>query len=244
KKIVELKMEVLTKKRIFIVEDEFDLAENIKDILTHSNYEVIGIESDGKCAIKQIIDNKPDMVLIDIKLSGSLSGIEVCSQIKQNIDTLAIFITAHSDQEILEKIVDVDYDSFILKPFTKETLKSNIYLNLLRKENIVNKNNYINVRDKGLIVPLQESEIMMLKADGLYTKIYTKDKQYMVRDIMKDVSHKLTSDCFLRIHKSYIVNINHVTAYNSKEVNVDKYVAPIRRGFFRELAKKLVLQMN
>lgn len=237
-------MKVLNKKRIFIVEDEESLAENIKDILNYSNYEVIGIEADGKKAIHEIMEKKPDLVLVDILLSGELNGIEVCHEIKQKLDILTIFITAHSNQEILEKIGDVEYDSFILKPFTKESLQSNIYLTLLKKENILNKNNFLNVRDKGSIVPLQENEIVMIKADGLYTKIYTKNKQFMVRDIMKDVSKKLSSEIFIRIHKSYVINIHYVTAYNSKEVNVDRYVAPIRRGFFRELAKKLALQLN
>jgi two-component system, LytTR family, response regulator LytT len=59
-------------------------------------------------------------------------------------------------------------------------------------------------------VPVPYSEIVYLKADGLYTKVYTRAKSYIVRDILKGFEDKLPSSQFLRVHKSYLVNSAYI----------------------------------
>ncbi|WP_332912485.1 LytTR family DNA-binding domain-containing protein [Algoriphagus boritolerans] len=71
--------------------------------------------------------------------------------------------------------------------------------------------------DKGYLVPVPYSEIVYLKADGLYTKVYTKAKSYLVRDILKSFEEKLPADIFLRVHKSFLVNISFIASFNAKK---------------------------
>lgn len=226
-------------KTIFIVEDDISLAENVETILSLSGYSIVGREGDGDKAFHLILQLNPDLILMDVMLEGEISGIDLAQMIRQISDVPIIFITAHSDKSYLDRISTVNYDSYILKPFSKEVLISTIYLSSLKKSKLIPSNNVLNIRDKGFIVPLKENEIMMLKADGLYTRIYTTEREYVVRDILKDVIDSLSENKFLRIHKSYIVNLDFVTAFNSKEVSIKKYVVPIRRGFFKKLSEIL-----
>jgi DNA-binding LytR/AlgR family response regulator len=230
--------------KIFIVENEAELAENIEDILNFSGHLVVGKEGDGEKALQSISKLNPDLILLDILLTGRLNGIDVAHKIREFTDIPIVFITGHSDRSYLDEIAFINHISFILKPFSKEVLNSIIYLAFLKQNKRLLSNNIYYVRDKGFIVPLKEFNIVMVKADGLYTRIFTKDKQYVVRDILKDVTAKLSEDTFVRIHKSYIVNLDHITGFNSKQVTVLNYIVPIRRGYFKELSQLLDDRVN
>lgn len=231
-------------KRIFIVEDEADLAENLEDILKNSGYEIVGKEEEGEKALSKILQSKPDLILMDIMLKGLTDGIDLTTRIREKSNVPIIFITAHAKQTYLERVSELVYDSFLLKPFTKEVLTTTINLTFLKNQKKKSDKNILNIRDKGFLVPIDEDDIIMLKADGLYTRIFTKTRQYVIRDILKDVIGKLSDKKFIRIHKSYLVNLDYVTAFNAKEVTIANFIVPIRRGYFRELGELLVERLN
>jgi len=231
-------------KKIFIVEDEADLAENLEAILINSGYDVVGKEEEGERALTKILLTQPDLILMDIMLKGLTDGIDLTSRIRETSNVPIIFITAHANQHQLERVSELNYDSFLLKPFSKEVLTTTINLTFLKYLKKKAEKNIFNIRDKGFLVPIDEDDIIMLKADGLYTRIFTKTRQYVIRDILKDVIGKLSDKKFIRIHKSYLVNLDFVTAFNSKEVTIANFVVPIRRGYFRELGDLLVDRLN
>lgn len=226
-------------QRVYILEDEIDLQENIELLLTKSGYEVVGKDIKGETFIQLIeIIQSIDIFIIDIMLEGNISGIDVARKIREKSKTPIIFLTALSDLTTLELISSVDQCSYLLKPFNKDSLLTTVKLGLLKTRDITNKN-LIKIRDKGNQINLDENEILLLKADGLYTKIYTENKQFMVREILKEVVEKLSKEKFLRIHKSYIINMDKVTSFNSKEVTVADQVLPLRRGFYRKFQNLL-----
>jgi DNA-binding LytR/AlgR family response regulator len=232
-------------KKIVLVEDEQDLAENIKDILIALEYEVLGVFTNGKDVLEFLETNPVDLVLMDILIHGELDGIDLTFKIKEDYNAPVIFITAYSDKGILDRISELVYDGYLLKPFSIESLRSSIYLSL--NNNISNKKhtsfkNSLKIRDKGFLVPVPTNEILFLKADGLYTKIITKSKTYLIRDILKDVKGKLPENLFIRVHKSFTVNVEFITSFNSKEITIMDYTIPIRRGFYKELRKIYLLE--
>lgn len=230
--------------KVFIVEDEQDLADNMAAILRSSGFDVVGKEDSGEIAVKKIQQSKPDLILMDIMLNGEMDGIELTQKIREKSNVPIIFTTAYYEQMYLERVSDINYDSFILKPITKDVLITTITLAFLKVKRKKVEKNILNIRDKGFLVPIDEDDIIMLKADGLYTRIYTTTRQYVIRDILKDVIGKLSEKKFIRIHKSYLVNLDYVTAFNAKEVTIANYIVPIRRGYFRELGDLLVDRLN
>lgn len=231
------------KTKILIVEDEVDLAANLKEILENLNYEVIGSFTNGQDVMAFLMRNTPDIILMDILIEGEIDGIDLTYQIRDKFNIPVVFLTAYSDESILNRITKVMYDGYILKPFTTERLKSNIYLALQEFNSKKSKKIYtptLKIRDKGYLVPVPQEDILFLEADGLYTKVITKSKKYMLRDILKDVGEQLIPEKFKRVHKSYIVNIEQIDSINAKEIIVKQQIIPIRRGLYKELK----IQMN
>jgi DNA-binding LytR/AlgR family response regulator len=224
-------------KKILIVEDEAELALNIKEILIHLGYEVSGILDNGKEVMEFLNHNNVDLIFMDIQISGAIDGVELCKIIKSKYNLPIIYLTAFSNKTLLDKIATTEYEGYLLKPFTIEELQATTYLvlkNFVKKTITPNKKNVYIVRDKGNTVPLQFDEILFFKADGLYTKIQTKTKTYMARNILKDMIQDLPKDTFVRVHKSYTINFKEVSSFNSKEIQIGEYTIPLRRGSLKE----------
>ncbi|SNS77976.1 two component transcriptional regulator, LytTR family [Belliella buryatensis] len=230
-------------EKILIVEDELDLALNIKEIVENFGYKVAGIHADAQSVLSYLETSKVDLILMDIQIKGDVDGIDLCYKLKDIYNIPIVFLTAYSDQTYLDRISNVLYDGYLLKPFKADSLKSAIFLGLKSKPYAVPQKDLeklsLKIRDKGYVVPVPISDIIYLKADGLYTKVFTHAKSYTVRDILKDLQAQLPDHIFLRPHKSYLVNINHIDSYNSKELNVNQINIPIRRGFYKELSNYL-----
>ncbi|SNS36362.1 two component transcriptional regulator, LytTR family [Belliella buryatensis] len=228
-------------QKILIVEDEYELALNIQEILINLDYEVVGIFNNAIDVLDFFIDGTADLILMDILINGDLDGIDLCYKLKDKLNIPIVFLTAYSDQGILDRISKVIYDGYLLKPFTVESLKSSIYLALEKPQGKSTSKpasatkNTLKIRDKGFLVPVPVYDILFLKADGLYTKVFTKTKTYVIRDILKDVLGDLPTSSFVRVHKSYLVNIKHISSFNSKELIIEEHTIPIRRGFYKEL---------
>jgi DNA-binding LytR/AlgR family response regulator len=225
-------------EKILIVEDEQELALNIKDILGFIGYEVLGILDNGVDVIEFLSHQHVDLIFMDIQIKGAIDGVELCKKIKAIKNIPVIYLTAFSDKSILDKIATTDYEGYILKPFSLQELQSAAYLALKsqsEKPASLTKKNVFIVRDKGNTIPLQFDEILFFKADGLYTKIQTKAKSYVARNILKDMVQDLPEDTFVRVHKSYTINYKEVTSFNAKEIHIGDYTIPLRRGSLKEI---------
>lgn len=234
-------------KKILIVEDEEELAANISEILSGLDYQVASVVDNAKDALSFLETTQVDLVLMDIMIKGDLDGIDLAYKIREIYQIPIVFSTAYSGTEYLERISSDIHEGYLLKPFTVDSLKTAVFFGLKRYEErkTINKQapkGSLKVMDKGYLVPIPFSEILYLKADGLYTKIYTKVKSYLVRDILKGFEEKLPEDQFFRVHKSYLINVEHVTSFNAKKINLGETPVPIRRGLYKELIEKLNIE--
>ncbi len=230
-------------KKILIVEDEEELASNIAEILTGLDYQVAAIVDNAQSAMEFLDGNLVDLVLMDILIKGDVDGIDLAYQIREKYDVPIVFSTAYSGTEFLERISSEIHEGYLLKPFTMDSLKAAVFFGLKRHEekpvNAKKSKGSLKVMDKGYLVPIPFNELLYLKADGLYTKVFTKVKSYLVRDILKGFEDKLPEEQFIRVHKSFLINVNHVTSFNAKKINLGDVSIPIRRGLYKELIEKL-----
>lgn len=115
-------------KRALIVEDQGITAMYEHQMMLEMGYEVTNIVMTGEKAIEHAKTDKPDIILMDIRLAGEISGIEAALKIKQEHDIPIIYVTAYGDKKIaLEKNYTVpDGFGYVVKPFKREELLSEI----------------------------------------------------------------------------------------------------------------------
>ncbi len=110
-------------KRVLVVEDETILAMDLSKSLEHLGYEVVGTAVSGREAIQKVRETRPDLILMDIKLKGSMDGIDVVDEIRSFTDPAVIYLTAHSDTVLFERAKTTDPYAFLTKPITPDELR-------------------------------------------------------------------------------------------------------------------------
>ena len=118
--------------RILIVEDEHIVAIGIKRMLKDLGYTVTGVASSGEDAIVKAESTFPDVVLMDIMLKGDMDGVKAAKEIKEKFDIPVVYLTAYSNNEILERAKTTEPLGYIIKPFDEKDLYSNIEVALHR----------------------------------------------------------------------------------------------------------------
>ncbi len=122
----------LKKIKIIIAEDEFIIAMDLKKILERLGYEVTSFVSKGVDVIEKAESEKPDIILMDIMLSGSISGIEAAAVIKRKFNIPIVYLTALTDEETLQKAKVTEPGAYLLKPFDERGLHSAIEIALYK----------------------------------------------------------------------------------------------------------------
>ncbi|MBN2225943.1 MAG: PAS domain S-box protein [candidate division Zixibacteria bacterium] len=118
--------------RILVVEDEAVVAKDIANSLERLGYTVVGATTSGEDALKLAERFRPDLVLMDIKLQGQLSGIETADRLRTVFDIPAVFLTAYADDDTLRRARITEPYGYILKPFELRELHSTIEIALYR----------------------------------------------------------------------------------------------------------------
>lgn len=118
--------------RALIVEDEILIAEELRDRLLHLGFSVIGAVDSADEGVAIATRERPDLVLMDIRLKGKKDGIKAAQEIRQQIDIPIIYLTAYSDQRTVERAKRTDHDGYILKPFHRQDLQSTIEIAMER----------------------------------------------------------------------------------------------------------------
>lgn len=209
--------EALARKRVI------NLLEDVPEI------EMVGECSNGKTAIKTINEKKPDLIFLDINMKD-MNGFEVLQKIEVSPKPIVIFVTAYDNYA--SRAFDVDAFDFLLKPFKDQRFFKTInkVLNISRTEADLNFEKRIkelfeiyskesNTAVPPVKIPVKQGNktalinpvnILYIIASGYYAEIYTAEKKYVLRESLSNMMEILDENIFVRIHRSTIVNINHV----------------------------------
>jgi DNA-binding NarL/FixJ family response regulator len=116
--------------KVMIVEDEGIVSLDMQMLLTLSGFSVVDAADNADDALSQIEKARPDIVLMDIHLKGSMDGVDAASIIRSRYDLPVIFVTAHADAEILERAQLTEPSGYLVKPISGETVKATITMAL------------------------------------------------------------------------------------------------------------------
>jgi DNA-binding LytR/AlgR family response regulator len=238
--------------KILIVEDEMIIGANMSLQLTSLGYKVIGIMPTGEDALTEIKQSQPDIILLDINLNGNLSGIETAQIIQEDYKIPIIYVTANADNGHFNKAKATNPYAFISKPFKKLDLQRTIELVVNRLE--IEKelemlstdekaspfilSDCIFVRHHEKMVRVNIKDIYYIEAERNYCRIHCKGKEYLLTTTLKDMDDKLPNHHFIRVHRSFIVNLSNIDEIANSHIVISKKAIPISSD-----SKKQLLQL-
>lgn len=112
--------------KILIVEDDAILAVHLKKMITAMGFETLGYVASGEEALRFALDLPPDLILMDIRLKGNMTGIEAATKINQTLNIPIVFLTAFTDQTVLSQIKTSSSYGYLSKPVRDTELKASI----------------------------------------------------------------------------------------------------------------------
>lgn len=236
----------MDKVKILVVEDEVIIADNICDILDELGYETLMPVISYNQAIESIERNMPDMVILDIQLSGKRDGVDLAWKIKEDYDIPFIFLTSNVDKITIDRAKHLAPPAYLVKPFNKDELYSSIEIaifNYAKSNDGENEAAIIKdalfVKQKSTFRKVLFSEIIYIKSDHVYLEIYlTNNKKIVVRDSLNEYIKKLNLR-FFRVHRGYIINLDHLENIDNNNVVVGGFEIPIGKKS-RELLLKQI----
>ncbi len=236
--------------RILIVEDNVIIADDMQSMLEEIGYEIVDNVIVYEQAERVLKAEQVDLVLIDIILASDKTGIDLGKHIRENYDIPFIFVTSNSDRATVENAKTVKPNGYLVKPFEQQDLYTSIEIALsnftygtgksssgeiMSDDDVPMSNSVLKdsifVKKQHLYYRIQFGDIQFIKADNVYLEVNTVDKKFLVRSPLKDYLEKLPKKKFYRAHKSYIVNVDHIDAINSKDVMINNNLIPISKDF-------------
>jgi CheY-like chemotaxis protein len=167
----------MDKIRILVVDDERLVAVGIKEQLEKLDYKVVAMASSGDEAVKEALDKKPDLILMDIVLQGDMDGIEAAEIIHSRLDIPIIYVTAYSDEKTIKRAQKTDPYAYIIKPLKNSELNANIEMAMYK---------YRSEKKKKEIAQLITALIPAYNEQVSIGSIVLKTKMYVNRVIVVD----------------------------------------------------------
>lgn len=236
-------------KNILIVEDDMIIGANISLQLTNLGYEVSGLVSRGEEAIEHVKSNPPGIILMDINLKGTMDGIETAQAIQKFKDVPIVYLTANADEATFEMAKKTHPKAFITKPFNKLNLQRTIALvfeQLKLADNISETISEIEVmedrifvRQNGKMQKLLFKDILYVEADRNYSAIVTNSKRHVLSSTLKTVEEKLSKSIFVRVHRSYMVNISKLDVVTDHHLEIGRKVIPLSKSHKQHLMGRI-----
>lgn len=250
----------MAQTNVLVVEDESIVSKDIQQSLKKLGYHVVGAAATGEKAVELALEHKPDIILMDIMLKGEMNGIEAATCIRAEANIPVIFLTAYADESTLAKAKVTQPYGYIIKPFKEIDIHTTIEMALYKhkKEAEVLKErdllfnlvegqgagkDILFVKSNSRMVKLRTSDIYYVEALKDYVVINTLNTRYTIHSTMKDIEAKLPESEFMRVHRSFIVRIDKITAIeqNNLILENDKKIIPVGGSYKDELAKRLNL---
>jgi len=217
--------------KILIVEDERIVAMTMKKMLINLGYRVIAIVSSGEKALQKILEEKPSLVLMDIRLKGPMDGIEVAQKLNNFYNIPVIYITAYEDKKTFERAKLTAPFGYIIKPFDEKILHMTIevalykyQLDIAMKEQAINREREKYRSNLETIFSCLEEGIITVDKDMNISEINPSVEKIfgLSRDIIgKSFSSFISGDRFISILKETLVKKKNIKV-NRIEVKDNK----------------------
>lgn len=245
--------------KILLVEDEKLVADSIISQLNDLGYSSVAHMDNSVSAQDYYTNHDIDLLIMDIGLAGSpIDGIELASQLMKICKTPLIFLSSYSDEHTLQRVQHVVHSSYLVKPCSSRQLFVSIEgamsthydpsgATQLGKTNhqLYQGDAHFYVKKNTHYEKVSINDVVYVSSTRGGVVIHTVFGKYMLTASLASFERQLKHPSLLRLHKSYVVNKNHVVAIGDKEVIIilegkevvlpcgTTYIKDFRRSFFK-----------
>ena len=226
--------------RAIILEDDIMAALSYEMALSELDVEVAATYKTWEEVLPNIKNLKPDLIIVDLMLGNSQSGLEFIKQI-QKLFIPIVVVTGFPEKAQSDLALELGVDYFLTKPIDDVSLNF-IFRKLIKKiEDSQYDDSQLVVKEKGRLIKIPYSNVVKMEIDGNYTTVVLDNgKKYVLKLSLLKVHEKLDPNVFLRCHRSTVVNFSFVT---SLDVANNKFILKSGEEIaignrFRRIARK------
>ncbi len=218
---------------ILVVEDELIIAEMIKEMLVELGYMVTAIAKNYAETITFLERSDPiHLLILDINLEDERSGIDIGHHVNRHYSRLPfIYLTSYTDKKTIQQAASSSPEAYLSKPFTSVDLYTTI--EIVRARTKTSKK--VIIQDGHDRVKIETNDIRYIKSDNNYLEAYTIKKTYLIRNSLNAFLEEIDDPNFIRVHRSYAVNMLHVRSISGHHIYVDSDRCPISRNYKQEV---------
>jgi DNA-binding LytR/AlgR family response regulator len=220
--------------------------------------------SSGEELLLQVHQYHPDLVILDITLDGKLDGIETAALLARSTRVPFIFMTAFSDKETIDRAKQTNPHAYLVKPFDARTLQSSIELAIhnagsrqfqtgngavipataTANADAVTADNFLLhdalfVKVRNRLEKVMLEDIVWAEAQDIYCNIKTRTQLHLVSQSLKNLELRLPANQFMRVHRSYIVQLTAIEAIEDNNILIGGKQIPIGNTHRDALLKRL-----
>lgn len=222
------------KLQVLVVEDEVLIAETIRLYLEQQGHQVVAICISFKEAVAVLKKTTPDIVLLDIRLYGPKSGIDVARYLENLAQSIPyVFITSQYDPKTLAAALETSPYGYLVKPLHKETLWTTVEVAYAKWRHLQNSSSVeFTISDGSKKYQMIDRDVLYIKSEHVYARIFLHTgSDIFARLSLSDFIKSVTSPLLFRCHRSYIINLSRVKAWESDAVQMGRGVTvPVSRS--------------
>ncbi|MRG86945.1 LytR/AlgR family response regulator transcription factor [Salinibacillus xinjiangensis] len=246
-------MEQTEKIQTLIVDDEHYAREELKHLLGEfSSIKIVGVAETGEGAVMQALKLQPDVVFLDIEMP-KMNGMEAAQSLRELKKVpLIVFSTAYP--EFAAEAFRYEALDYLLKPYDEDQLQQTVeriekqLFTPDARERSLPSSGKLAVEREGEIVYIKPANILYIYRKEKVSKIITTNGEFESKTPLKELENRLAPFSFFRIHKSYVVNLDHITrltpwfngAYQL-EVTGGEEKLSVSRNYVKTLRERLEL---
>lgn len=231
----------------YIVEDDLIVAEEIKGDLAKMGYSVLGNSDNYQDAVQEILQLKPDFILLDVNIVGPKTGIQIAETVQQSYNPIIIFLSAYSDRDTLQQAKTVQPNAYLMKPYDYNNLELTIDLAFTNREKALielqkQNTDYVFLKIGRAYTKVLFKDILYVEADGSYTILHLNNKDLVLSLNLKNFLIRINSPNLVRIHRKYVVNIQLIESLDENFVILSNEISlSVSESYRQELLQKMNL---
>jgi len=222
-----------------IIDDNSIARTTLKQLVSlHEDLHLVAECADAIEAYQAMLDHQVDLLLLDIEMPG-MSGIDLAKTLA-NKQVIIIFTTFQRDYAA--EAFDLNVADFITKPIMPVRFLQAIdkAREAFRNKQLKRSDDqFVFIRDSNIVRKIKLDDILFLEAKGDYVNVCLHDKQYSIHSSLKSLEEKLPGTIFLRVHRSFIINVGKIDTLEGGTLIIQNNFVPVSDAYRATLNKRI-----